>query len=247
MSRCLVAIPVFNELQHLESVLCEVSRYASDVVVIDDGSTDGTTELLRGLDAVTKLHHPENRGYGQALLSAFGYAERAGYEWVVTIDCDQQHEPASIPRFMDVAYNSEFDIISGSRYLEHLDPHGDPPLDRRRINGTITRILNDMLGTSLTDSFCGFKAYRVSALQRLHVDIPGYAMPLQLWVQAVHHELSITEIPIRLIYNDPNRHFGGMLDEPDLRLAHYLEVLVQELVRVRVETAVGDGRPRGCL
>ena len=62
------------------------------------------------------------------------------------------------------------------------------------------------------DSFCGFKAHRVSAMRRLRLTEPGYAFPLQLWPQVAVAKLRVTEIPVRLIYNDPNRHFGGSLD-----------------------------------
>jgi dolichol-phosphate mannosyltransferase len=108
---------------------------------------------------------------------------------------------------------------------------------------TITKALNEALGLELTDAFCGFKAYRCASIKRLTLNIPGYAMPLQLWVQAVHHDLRIREIPVRLIYNDPNRHFGGMLDDPDARLAHYLQVLAGELAGVDLPaTAVQKDR-----
>ena len=94
----------------------------------------------------------------------------------------------------------------------------------------MTRLLNELLGLNLTDTFCGFKAYRVRSLRKLRITIPGYAMPMQFWVQAVRAGLKIEEIPIRLIYNDPNRHFGGTLDNPEARWQYYLDVLITELL-----------------
>lgn len=236
MSGILVAIPVFNERKHLRDVIEEVRAYLPDVLVVDDGSTDGTTELLQQLSRVGKVFHTENRGYGQALISAFGFAERMGFEWLITIDCDKQHEPAFIPDFLEAILNDDADIITGTRYLRKYQGNTPAPEDRRRINMTITKVLNEALGLELTDAFCGFKAYRCASMKRLTLNIPGYAMPLQLWVQAVHHGLRIREIPVRLIYNDPNRHFGGMLDDPDARLAHYLQVLAGELDGVESPT-----------
>ena len=89
--------------------------------------------------------------------------------------------------------------------------------------------LGDLLTTKLTDSFCGFKAYRVKALKRLRPTIPGYAFPMQFWVQAAAQRLRIVELPVALIYNDLNRSFGAQLNDPEVRLAHYREVFNREL------------------
>ena len=125
-----------------------------------------------------------------------------------------------------------------------------PPPDRRAINATITAELNERLGLELTDAFCGFKAYRMDAICRLRLDADGYAFPMQFWVQAVAAGLRIREIPVKLIYNDPRRSFGGPLDDAGVRLAHYRCVLHRELRRCadrlplralsQVEKAVGS-------
>jgi glycosyltransferase involved in cell wall biosynthesis len=94
--RVLTAIPVYNEQAHLEPVLAEVLRYAGDVLVVDDGSTDRTPDLLRNYPAVQVIRHETNRGYGAGLRTAFRRTLEAGYDGLVTIDCDGQHEPALI-------------------------------------------------------------------------------------------------------------------------------------------------------
>lgn len=222
--RVLLAIPVFNEVRSVEAVLREARRYARDILVVDDGSSDGTSDVLRAIPGIRVLCHEQNRGYGQALIDAFHYAIEHGYDWVITMDCDGQHEPAFIPEFAAAAAADDSDIISGSRYLEHMRTEGSPPADRRAINGEITELLNRELGLGLTDAFCGFKAYRVACLRCLDLTEPGYAMPLQLWVRAACRGLRVRELPIRLIYNDPNRSFGGRLDDPEYRRRHYLRV-----------------------
>ena len=98
------------------------------------------------------------------------------------------------------------------------------------INHTITEELNRRLGLSLTDGFCGFKAYRMAACERLDLDVDGYDFPMQFWVQAVAHRLNIEEVPVRLIYHDPNRSFGGPLDEASSRLEHYRRTLHAEIL-----------------
>lgn len=229
--RTLVAIPVYNEQQYVRKVLAAVLNYATDVLVIDDGSTDDTVRALPEFP-VDVIRHAVNRGYGRSMQDAFAWAAVHDYQWVLTMDCDEQHEPASIPLFLQAARTDRHDIISGSRYLKSVTQSiGSPPADRRSINHTITEEINRRLELKLTDSFCGFKAYRVDAVRRLTLNEDGYAFPMQFWVQAVAAKLNITEIPVRLIYNDPNRSFGGPLDDPSIRLGHYRRVLHCEIER----------------
>jgi len=234
--RTLVAIPVYNEEKHVVRVLSAVLKFADHVLVLDDGSTDRTPELLHKLP-VDVIRHCRNRGYGRSLIDAF-YWSRVGsstsdgaFDWLITMDCDEQHEPAAIPRFLEAAAADDVDVISGSRYLSTFEGDDSPPPERRAINGVLTDELNRRLGLKLTDSFCGFKAYRVSALEKLRLSEPGYAFPMQFWVQAVAAGLRIREIPVRLIYNDLNRTFGGPLNDPEIRMNHYRRVLHCELQR----------------
>jgi glycosyltransferase involved in cell wall biosynthesis len=226
-ARFLTALPVYNEAAHVEEVLGSVRRYAWDILVVDDGSSDSTGEILRRIPEIRIETHPANRGYGAALITAFDHAARNQYEVVVTIDCDGQHQPCRIPQF--VAACERADIVSGSRYLRKFAGDSDPPEERRRINQIITQEINEALGLSLTDAFCGFKAYRVAALRSLRLSEPGYAMPIELWVQAAHAGLKIDELPVPLIYLEEERSFGGALDDANRRLAYYRAVLERSL------------------
>lgn len=239
MARTLLAIPVYNEEKYVERVLGRVLEYVPDVLVIDDGSKDATPSLLAQFP-VEVIRHAHNRGYGRSLMDAFRWAAVDRFDWVITMDCDEQHEPASIPEFMRAIDRDDLDVISGSRYLSVHPENDAPPAERREINGLITRELNDRLGLLLTDAFCGFKAYRVSALSALDLDVDGYAFPMQFWVQAKAAGLRLGELPVRLIYNDATRSFGGPLDDHDHRLTHYREVLERELSRC------ADRLPKRC-
>lgn len=229
--RFLVAIPVYNEERYLARVLDAIRLHAHDILVVDDGSTDTTPALLRRRPGLHVVTHRENRGYGQSLIDAFAFADAHGYDWVITIDCDEQHEPARIPDFVAQIERADADVISGSRYLQPRPDDDAAPPDRREINHTINHLLGQILGLRLTDSFCGFKAHRVAAMRRLSLDEPGYAFPLQFWVQCVRAGLRIREVPVRRIYRDQSREFGGTLDDPAARLQHYLAVFVRELAR----------------
>jgi dolichol-phosphate mannosyltransferase len=221
--RILTAIPVYNEASHVRQVLAAARRYSPEILIVNDGSTDGTTELLASESDLLRVDHPHNRGYGAALSSAFGYALAHGFDVLVTMDCDGQHEPSRIPVLLEALHDC--DIVSGSRYLRDFRQDTPAPSDRRFINATITREINARYGLELTDSFCGFKAYRREALERLKITENGWGMPLQLWVQAARQGLKIKEIGVPRLYLDPNRAFGGVLNDPEQRLAYYRGIL----------------------
>ena len=141
------------------------------------------------------------------------------------MDCDEQHEPERIPDFIRAIRTDQWDIISGSRYLQTRLDDDLPPGDRRAINATITAMLNDMFDWNLTDSFCGFKAHRISAMRKLHLDRNRLCVSrCNFGPQVYKPSCGCTEIPVRLIYNDPTRTFGGVLDDAQRRLGHYLDV-----------------------
>ena len=231
MTNWIVALPIFNEQAHVNPVLDEVLRYAANVVVVDDGSVDQTPQLLAARTDVTVLTHENNRGYGAALQTAFQYAIEQDAEAIVTIDCDGQHQPQMIPQLVaqldpqEEGKSEKYDIVSGSRYLAEFTDDKDAPEDRRRINFEITKQLNRRLNLNLTDAFCGFKAYRVSALKKLRITEPGYEMPLQLWIQAACAKLKIIEFPVPRIYLEEERSFGGSLDDANRRMKHYQQVI----------------------
>lgn len=234
----LVALPVYNEVNYVDEVLDQVLRHSERILVVDDGSSDGTTEKLQQRheaqpNQIEVIHHQVNRGYGAALQSAFQFTLDHGFAGLVTLDCDGQHQPHRIPRFIEAARSA--DIVSGSRYLKKYDGDDEPPQERMFINRRITADINERLGLTLTDAFCGFKAYRANALRAMTITDDGYAMPLELWVQAAAAGLSVIEIPVPLIYLDLDRSFGGSLDHAETRLTYYNQVLDAAVDVVRKE------------
>ncbi len=248
--RTLVAIPVFNESRHIRAVLERVLTHAGNVLVVDDGSTDDSSGILASLP-VDVIRHCVNRGYGRSLIDAFRFGASEKYDWVVTMDCDEQHEPERLPEFFRAIARNDADIISGSRYLAPADDAtlASVPGDRRRINRLITEEINAKLGArlgaTLTDSFCGFKAHRVSAMNKLELSEDGYAFPMQLWARAAACGLKVREIPVDLIYNDPTRTFGEALSDPEARLRHYRDVLHREIARTGERTPCCGARHDG--
>jgi dolichol-phosphate mannosyltransferase len=225
--KTLVALPVYNQEKSIRDIVSRVKVFASDILILDDGSTDGSLGLSHTIGGVQIISHHKNMGYGQTIIDAFRYAMEKGYECVITLDSDGQHEPEEIPQFLEKVLHC--DIASGSRFLLPFKVGSDAPPDRYAINMEITKIICGITGYQLTDAFCGFKAYRVEALKKISLTEHGYGMPLQLWIQAWRSGLRMREVPVKLIYSDPTRQFAGSLDDPTTRLAYYKEVLEKEL------------------
>jgi dolichol-phosphate mannosyltransferase len=233
--RPVIIMPLYNEEETVAEVVREVRRHTTaQILVVNDGSTDGSARILQGvrLSGVQVITHAQNEGYGQSLIDGFGYAMREGFAVAVTIDCDLQHEPRLIPKFLEAVQG--FDIVSGSRYHPDASYVQDPaPPDRQRINTEVTRIVNDLTGYRLTDAWCGFKAYRVAGLAAMRLDERSYGLPLQVWLQAARLGLRVTEIPVPRIYKNPDRRFWGGLDDPATRRTYYLSIIDREVSRWR--------------
>lgn len=228
MEKELIVIPVYNEKETLVEVLCAIREYYSGcVLLIDDGSTDGSIETINTLclecdhKKIHSIAHDRNLGYGAALISGFDFAINKNYDYVLTMDCDWQHEPSYIPEFFMEVRN--YDLVSGSRYLENFEVDTNAPNDRKKINMYLSEILTKETSFKITDSFCGFKAYKVEALKKLDLNETGYAFPMEFWVEACMKKLSFKELSVPRIYTGAKRSFGGILDNPDVRLAHYLD------------------------
>lgn len=227
-SKSIVVIPLYNEVNTINLVLREVRLHTTaDILVIDDGSDDGSTEKLSGIKGLTLITHSQNIGYGQSLIDGFQYAIKNKYDRLVTIDCDDQHEPQMVPTFFDAL--ADTNILSGSRYLIDYPDNSSPPPDRKNINMKITDIINDITNFNLTDSFCGFKGYKVEALSKLSLTETGYGLPLQLWIQAWKAGLRVAERETKRIYSNIGRTFGGGLDIPEKRLEYYKQVIEKEI------------------
>jgi glycosyltransferase involved in cell wall biosynthesis len=235
--RPLVAIPVFNEEHYLGEVLEQTLGYPVDVLAVDDGSTDATPRVLASFPQVRVIRHAQNRGYGAALRTAFDFAIEQGYDVVITMDSDRQHLPNLIPSFLDQI--SDADIVSGSRYLQNFKEDTAAPAGRMRINGLVTDELNASLRLNITDAFCGFKAYRTSALAKLEISEDGYGMPLEIWVEAACKRMRVKEIAVPRVYVDMNRSFGVKLDDERARLTYYQEVIDRAFARARARVGCG--------
>ena len=235
--RFAVLLPVYNEAPTLERVVQKLAAFKeADVVIVDDGSTDATPSILERLAIKAIIRHPENVGYGKSLMDGFDFAKTNDYRYCVTMDADEQHEPGFIPCLIEKL--DKFDIVSGSRYLNPLLASDAPPPERLEVNRVITQKLRQLTGYNLTDSFCGFKGYRVDGLKKLQLTETNYGFPIQFWLQAAKAGLTVTECAVPLIYKDHSRNFNNQFANRDERLNHYLQVMESEAKKLGLSSSL---------
>jgi glycosyltransferase involved in cell wall biosynthesis len=237
MQKILLGIPVFNESKTLKKLFNQIDgAFNCDILFVDDGSSDNSANIISKFNNIKFLQHQSNEGYGQTLIDIFSYSIKNNYDFLITIDADGQHEIAHIENFINQISEDKIDIISGSRYLQEFKENLTAPSDRYEINQEFTHLINKITNFSLTDSFCGMKAYKVSSLKKLNLTEKGYAFPIEFWLEANRQSLTVKETPIKRIYSDLNRCFGGELDEPQNRRNYYFSVFINSIGTVKIES-----------
>ncbi len=209
--RTLVVIPCKN----LEDEVGDVVRgvlglnLGLDVVVVDDGSTDATSEAASRAGAVV-LAHDVNLGKGAALRTGFEYAVENDYDAVVTMDGDGQHDPGAIPDFLDALENSGADIVIGTR----MHAVGDMPGLRVWTNRTTSRVVSALSRQNIPDSQSGYRLIRVRVLR----DIAGalvttrYDTESELLIRAARRGYRISSVAIESIYTGTVSHINPFID-----------------------------------
>jgi len=211
----LLLIPCFNEeeniehiLEHLRSVKQNFQKRSElilKILIINDGSTDRTKQILekKNHDSLFSIvNFKENRGYGYTLIRGFKYAKEMKFSWIITFDMDGQHEPKYLYKFIElILERPQEQIISGSRYKNSDHFWQNPWKDRFLVNTIITGVLNT-IGFSITDAFCGLKAYECIAINDLELEITGYEIPIEIWIKSLKKEYNIIEKGVPVIYKD---------------------------------------------
>jgi glycosyltransferase involved in cell wall biosynthesis len=207
-----VLIPAFNESATIADVAVRARRVASWVIVIDDGSTDGTGDRVRSL-AVEVLRNDSNQGKAAAIWRGAQYAIARGADALITLDGDGQHRPEDIPRLLDLARRHPGDLVMGARAL-HPDA---APKVRRLANRFADFWISIAAGYPVRDSQSGFRYYPADVFQRVHVrhDRPhGFVLESEILIEAARVNVKAHTVPIDTIYVPGARpsHFRPVLD-----------------------------------
>jgi glycosyltransferase involved in cell wall biosynthesis len=209
--RLLVVMPAFNEAKRIRGVIERVrEQVAGDVLVVDDGSHDDTgPEARRGGARVAV--HPVNLGYGAALQTGYLYALRNGYDAVLQLDADGQHDPASIPRLLEAL--READVVVGSRFLDGRSYR--PPLSRRVGMWLFGKVASALSGRLITDPTSGFQAISRDALrfyshERYPVDYPD----ADVLAMVSRAGLRLAEVPVRMLASPDGKSMHAGILKP---------------------------------
>ncbi|MGN6182424.1 MAG: glycosyltransferase family 2 protein [Thermoanaerobaculia bacterium] len=190
-------IPALNAERTLANVVKATLAQTPDVLVIDDGSTDRTSDVARDAGA-TVLRHEVNRGKGAALKTGFAYALERNSEAVLTLDADGQHLPGEIPKFIAEWERSRADLIIGGR--AHLFQHMLPR--RRNANRFSAWCISKAAGVPVADSQSGFRLYSATLLRSLQLHTDGFDMESEVIVRAGRRGMKIVSISIDLGFVD---------------------------------------------
>lgn len=179
------------------------------VLVVDDGSIDGTTASVAGLP-VNLLRHRENRGKGAALRTGFAWALQHGFVGVITLDADGQHEPSAIPLLADTAVRHDWDILLASRFVQFQEMAGL----RRHWNRFGAWCMKKRTGFDIDDSQSGFRYYSARLLRAVTLVNDGYSLEMEILIKAWKAGLTIGSIPVpaRVADGRATSHFRPVRD-----------------------------------
>ncbi len=204
-SNILVLIPAWNEASRIGPIL-EAFRDSQPVLVVDDGSSDDTAEVARGA-GVEVVIHPQNMGKGVALSTGFAWALEKGYDAVLTLDADGQHDPSEALKFIEAYERGEGDLIIGRRDFREM------PLYRAFGNGIGTWMLSKVLGVKIHDNQCGYRLYTRKLLEAVDLKRTGFEFEVEVVVEAVAEGLEIGWVDVRTIYGiDKKSYFHPFHD-----------------------------------
>jgi dolichol-phosphate mannosyltransferase len=201
--RALVIVPTYNEKANIrrliESVLAQDDRI--DMLIVDDGSPDGTGEIVeeirRSNPRVHLLSRPRKMGLGTAYVAGFRWALARDYAFVLEMDADFSHDPVHLPQFLAAIENA--DLVLGSRYQEGRVTVVNWPINRLLLSYLANMYARAITGLHVWDATGGFKCFRRSVLEAIdldHVRSNGYAFQIEMTFRAVRKHFRIAEIPI---------------------------------------------------
>lgn len=194
----LAILPAYNEEVSIGSIVLHARQHADRVIVIDDGSSDRTTEMAK-LAGAEVIRHPFNKGKGAALKTGFKEASKNGTKVIVTMDTDGQHDPEEIPKLIAPILSGEADMVNGSRYMNGNGKN--TPFYRRIGQNVLDTATNMNSGLSITDTQSGFRAFAAQTAPVFRFRSDGLAIESEMLMDAANAGLKVKEVEIGVRYD----------------------------------------------
>jgi glycosyltransferase involved in cell wall biosynthesis len=203
----LVIMPAYNESQYIERLVKALRDLSIQVLVVDDGSTDCTGDLAEAAGAqVIRLE--KNQGKGCALAAGFEYASREGYDAVVTMDSDGQHDPQDVLRFFDIYNRTGIPVLVGNRTFDRKRM----PWIRRVTNDRMSAILNRHMKQYIADTQNGFRLYQTDVINMVRSDSTGFAAESEILLKLDEIGIRMGSVPVAAIYGSEKSYIRPVHD-----------------------------------
>jgi glycosyltransferase involved in cell wall biosynthesis len=210
-----VLIPLYNEARTIERLVKDITSYIEKCLVVDDGSKDMSGDIASRA-GVEVIRHPKNYGKGISLQTGFRQVLREGYDAVITMDGDGQHNPQDIPKFIQKAEDSSAGIIAGNR----MGNVGKMPLIRILTNKFMSLIISRISGQEIIDSQCGYRLRKKEVLEKLNLSSSRFEIESEILIEASRHNYRIDFVSISSIYQEEKSRIDPLLDT--LRFIRFL-------------------------
>jgi glycosyltransferase involved in cell wall biosynthesis len=197
--KILALIPAYNESQHIAKVITQASSFLP-ILVVDDGSTDGTSDIVKQTGA-SLIEVKPNQGKGNALKTGFTWALKQGYDGVLTLDADGQHDPLEIPTFLQEIENTHPDLVIGYRDFSSM------PMVRRFANTAGRVLFSWAMRQPIRDNQSGYR-YISARLMKESMDskLSSFEFEVENILTCLQNEMILSWVPIKTIYADEKSH-----------------------------------------
>ncbi len=202
-----VLIPGYNEEKMIGQVVSKARKIISNVIVIDDGSTDNTSKIAKDAGAIV-VRHEVNRGKGAALKTGFQYALEHNYQAVITMDSDGQHDVNDIPKFLNALLEKKADIVIGSR----MNDISTMPAIRKVTNKLTSFVSSLLMHQKVDDSQSGFRLINCDVLRSITLETDRYDTESEILIKASRAGFRITSVPIKTIYGQEKSKINPLKD-----------------------------------
>ncbi len=222
--KCVVLMPTYNNAGTIAQVISDVKEFATDVIVVNDGSTDNTASILASIEGIKVIDYPNNKGKGYALKLGLRKAYEWGYRYAITIDSDGQHYADDIPTFIETIEQKPDSLLIGARNLTAENMPSKNTFANRFSNFWY----KVETGQTLTDTQSGYRLYPLTKLQNIHFITRRYEFEVEIIVRAAWRGVNVENIPIKVYYppvEERVSHFRPLQDFTRISILNTVLVL----------------------